>query len=84
MKVLIVIPARGGSKGILRKNLMEVGGLSLVGRAVLTARQLIRRARLPDAVVLVDTDSEEIAAEGKRWGATVPFLRPPELATDAT
>lgn len=84
MKVLILIPARGGSKGIPRKNLMQVGGLTLVARAVLTARQFVRGADLRDAVVFVDTDDPEIAAEGERWGASVPFLRPRELATDTT
>ena len=84
MRVLIIIPARGGSRGIPHKNLVQVGGLTLVARAVLTARQFVRRARLLDAMILVDTDSKEIAAEAEHWGATVPFLRPPELAADTT
>lgn len=84
MRVLLVIPARGGSKGIPGKNLVQVCGLSLVARTVLTARQFVQRVGLRDAVVLVDTDSQEIADEAKRWGAWVPFLRPPELATDTT
>jgi len=52
------------------------------GRAVHVARDFARAQGLRDAVVLVDTDSEEIAAEGRRWGAEVPFLRPAALADD--
>lgn len=83
MNVLIHIPARGGSKGILRKNLRTLLGISLVGWAVLTARR--SRALLQARAafrILVDTDDEEIAREGRSWGAEVPFLRPEELARD--
>ncbi|MEX1203964.1 MAG: acylneuraminate cytidylyltransferase family protein [Dongiaceae bacterium] len=75
--VLAVVPARGGSKGIPRKNLAVVGGLSLVARAAKVA------AALPwlDAAVLT-TDDAEIAAEGRGHGLDVPFLRPAGLATD--
>lgn len=75
--VLAVIPARGGSKGIPRKNLCVVGGSTLVGRALHFAREL----EWIDRVVL-STDSEEIAEEGRRHGVEVPTLRPVELATD--
>lgn len=83
MHVLIVIPARGGSKGLPGKNLRCVGGVSLVGRAVYAARGFARLAGI-DATIFVDTDSAEIAEEGRRYGADVPFLRPAELAGDAT
>jgi CMP-N-acetylneuraminic acid synthetase len=75
--VLAVVPARGGSKGIPRKNLCKVGGLSLIAHAARTARALawIDRA-------ILTTDDEEMAAEGRRHGLDVPFLRPAELATD--
>jgi CMP-N-acetylneuraminic acid synthetase len=75
--VLAVIPARGGSKSIPRKNLARVGGLSLVGRAVRVATGLdwIDRA-------VISTDDAEIAEEAVRHGAEAPFLRPPELAGD--
>jgi CMP-N-acetylneuraminic acid synthetase len=75
--VLAVVPARGGSKGIPRKNLQQVGGLSLVGRAGALA------AQLPwlDAAV-ISTDDEEIAEEAERHGLARPFLRPDELASD--
>lgn len=75
-RVLVVIPARGGSKGIPRKNLAPVGGVSLVGRAVRSAHA----ARLVD-VVVVSTDDDEIAAEAQSWGAGV-VRRPEPLASD--
>lgn len=77
MSLLSVIPARAGSKGIPNKNLQEITGLSLVGRAVLLS---IEVDWIDDTVL--STDSELIASEGLKYGALVPFLRPPELATD--
>jgi CMP-N,N'-diacetyllegionaminic acid synthase len=82
--VLMLIPARGGSKGIPRKNLQKVDGVSLVGRAVLHARRFVRDESVANARIVVDTDDPEIAEEGRRWGAEVPFLRPAELAADTT
>ena len=79
---LCLIPARGGSKGLPGKNLRPVGGISLVGRATLAAREFARLAGLAEVRVFVDTDDETIAEEARRWGASVPFLRPPELAGD--
>lgn len=75
--VLAVIPARGGSKGLPRKNLKSIAGKSLVRHAVETALSL----GWIDAVV-VSTDDEEIRQEGLDAGASVPFLRPEELAGD--
>jgi len=72
-----VIPARGGSKGLPGKNLRTLGGLSLIGHAVASTRESKRLTR-----VIVSTDSEEIAAEARRHGAEVPFLRPAALASD--
>ncbi|MBI4583501.1 MAG: acylneuraminate cytidylyltransferase family protein [Planctomycetes bacterium] len=74
-----LIPARGGSKGIPDKNLREVGGLSLVARAVRKAKAARSVAR-----VLVSTDSEAIAQAALEEGAEAPFLRPCELARDDT
>ena len=76
MNAVAIIPARGGSKGIKDKNLQEVGGISLVGRAV-------RSAKLSEKIqeVYVSTDSPLIAEEARRWGGK-PILRPPELSTD--
>ena len=79
MTILVVVPARGGSRGIPRKNLVEVGGRSLVRWAV-DAGLESRRARR----VLVSPDDAEIAAEARSAGAEVPFVRPAELAADDT
>jgi CMP-N-acetylneuraminic acid synthetase len=76
-RVLAVVPARGGSKSIPRKNLVQVGGLSLVGRAVRIAKSLAWVDR-----VIISTDDAEIADEAVRHGAEAPFLRPDELAGD--
>jgi N-acylneuraminate cytidylyltransferase len=81
--VLVVMPARGGSKGLPGKNLREVGGISLTGRAVRVGLAFLRERAL-SGTVFVDTDAPDIAAEGVRHGAEAPFLRPPELAGDAT
>ena len=75
--VLAVVPARGGSRGIPRKNLCKLGGLSLVARAGRVAGAL----GFVDCAIL-STDDEEIAEEGRRVGLEVPFLRPPELSGD--
>lgn len=75
--VLAVIPARGGSKGIPRKNLREVGGISLVGRAA----RLSSDAPWIDATI-ISTDDAEIREEAVRHGADGPFLRPDEHASD--
>ena len=76
-KILAVIPARGGSKGIPRKNLCQIAGISLVGHAVKVAQSL----EWIDRTVL-STDDEEIAREGRNHGLEVPFMRPAELASD--
>ena len=77
LRVLAVVPARGGSKGIPRKNLSLVGGRTLI------AHRASIIAALPwiDAAIL-STDDDEIAAEGLRAGLRVPFRRPAELASD--
>lgn len=74
--VLAVVPARGGSRGIPRKNLCKVGGLSLVARAARVARAL------PFDCAVLSTDDEEIAEEARRAGLSVPFLRPAEISGD--
>ena len=75
--ILAVIPARGGSKGIPRKNLCQVAGTSLVGHAVNTARSVSWIDQ-----IIVSTDDKEIAEEARKFGADVPFMRPSELAGD--
>ena len=77
LSVLGVVPARGGSKSIPRKNLCVVGGRSLLARAAHVAQQL----EWLDARVL-STDDEEIAAEGRKHGLEVPFMRPDSLSGD--
>jgi len=73
--VLAVIPARGGSVGIPRKNLTRIGGSSLVGLATALAVEL----DWIDAVV-VSTDDDEIRDEAVRYGAAAPFRRPDALS----
>jgi CMP-N-acetylneuraminic acid synthetase len=75
--VVAAVFARGGSKGIPRKNLRVVGGRSLLAHAIDAARA----TRGVDRVI-VSTDDDEIAQEASRCGAEVPFRRPDELATD--
>lgn len=75
-EVVAVIPARGGSKGVPRKNLRRVGGVPLLARAIESARA----AALIDRVV-VSTDDHEIAAVAREWGAEV-VDRPAELSGD--
>jgi CMP-N-acetylneuraminic acid synthetase len=76
-EILFLLVGRGGSKGLPGKNLLEIGGLSLVGYKARAARQSRYCTRL-----IVSSDSAEIRAEAKRHGAEVPFERPAELATD--
>ena len=78
MTTLCVIPARGGSKGVPRKNLLDVGGKPLIAWTIEQA------LAVPGLDVLVSTDDEEIAEVARAAGARVPWLRPPELAQDTT
>jgi len=77
--VLIVIPARGGSKGIPDKNIRLVNGIPLIEFTIAFAKKLTNNSN-----ILVSTDSHRIAEISKKAGATCPFLRPEELATDLT
>jgi N-acylneuraminate cytidylyltransferase/CMP-N,N'-diacetyllegionaminic acid synthase len=76
-KILGVIPARGGSKGILGKNLIEVGGKPLIAWTIEAALRSGALDRL-----MVSTDDEEIADVARKCGAEVPWYRPDELARD--
>lgn len=78
-KILGIIPARGGSKGIPGKNIRLLNGKPLIYYTVEAARA----SELIDRLILT-TDSPEIAEIGKSLGVDVPFLRPPELAQDDT
>ena len=75
--VVALIPARGGSKGFPGKNLARLAGRSLIEWAVTCAQE----SRYVDRIIL-STDSPDIAQEGERVGAEVPFLRPDDLASD--
>lgn len=75
--VLGLIPARGGSKGVPRKNIRELAGIPLITHSIQAARD----ATAIDSVV-VSTDDGEIAEVAESHGARVPFMRPSELATD--
>jgi CMP-N-acetylneuraminic acid synthetase len=79
MRVLWLIPARGGSKGLPDKSVRPLGGHPLLAWRIAAALQVADAAD-----VWLSTDSEAYAEAGRRYGASVPFLRPAELATDAT
>ena len=74
---VVVLPARGESKRFPRKNIAPLAGRPLLAYPIAAARQ----AQTIDAVY-VSTEDDEIAAVAERWGATVPFRRPSELAGD--
>ncbi len=78
-KILALIPARGGSKGIPRKNILNFAGYPLVAWSIAAGLQAKSVSR-----VIVSTDDEEIAEVARKCGAEVPFLRPSELAQDNT
>lgn len=77
MDLLTLIPARGGSKGISRKNLAPLAGRPLIAWTIAAALGSTKLGR-----VLVSTDDAEIAEVARQHGAEVPFLRPSELAAD--
>lgn len=78
MKILFVVTARGGSKGVPRKNIKMLGGMPLVAYKIIAAQKCKYEKR-----ILVSTDDEEIARVSRQYGAEVPFMRPAELATDS-
>ena len=78
-EVLALIPARGGSKGIPRKNIRDFAGAPLIAYSIAAGLQSRHVTR-----VIVSTDDEEIAAVARMWGAETPFLRPAEFAQDDT
>lgn len=79
MKVLGLIPARGGSKGVIRKNIRLLGGKPLLAYTADAAQAAKRLTR-----IVLSTEDEEIAEVGRKYGLEVPFIRPPDLAQDAT
>lgn len=79
MKILGVIPARGGSKSVPRKNIKNLGGKPLINYTIESAIEAHALTH-----VMVSTEDKEIAKVCKEAGAQVPFLRPAELAQDST
>lgn len=79
MNIIAIIPARGGSKGIPKKNIRSLGGLPLIAWSILKARMCNEIN-----TVYVSTDNEEIANIAIAFGASVPFMRPLSLGADST
>ncbi len=79
-RILAIIPARGGSKGIPGKNTLSVGGKPMIAHTIGPALQALQEGAVQE--LIVSTDDEGIAAIARQWGAPVPFLRPPSLAGD--
>lgn len=78
MKILAIIPARGGSKGVPHKNVRLVAGKPLIAYTIEAAIAVSERIHR----LVVSTDDEEIARVARQYGADVPFLRPAELSGD--
>lgn len=79
MKILGIIPARSGSKGIPGKNIKPLNGIPLIGYVCRDAK----KSRLLDSVI-VSTDSHEIGEVAKQYGVSFPFLRPQEISEDTS
>jgi len=79
VNIVGIIPARGGSKGVPKKNIKEIGGFPMIAYSVVAGQMSKKIDRC-----IVSTDSQEIANIAKEYGADVPFLRPSELATDSS
>lgn len=78
-RVLGIIPARGGSKEVPRKNLREVGGRPLIAWTIVEARKSIYLDRL-----ILSSDDEEIIGVARAWRCDTPFVRPAQLAEDSS
>jgi len=76
-KVIALIPARAGSKGVPNKNIRDLGGYPLIAWSIMAAK----KSKLIDRVI-VSTDSEKYSNLAIKFGAEVPFLRPPEISND--
>ena len=80
MNVLAIIPARGGSKGVPRKNVISICGKPLINYTIGPALEAVKMGAINK--LIVSTDDEEIAAVSRDAGADVPFLRPDFLSSD--
>ena len=78
MKIICLIPARYGSKGIPKKNIMKIGKHPLIAYSVAAGKLSTYIEE-----VVVTTDSNEIAQIAEKYGANVPFLRPKEISQDS-
>jgi CMP-N-acetylneuraminic acid synthetase len=78
-EVLAIIPARGGSKSIPHKNILDFAGFPLITYSIAAALEAETVNR-----VIVSTDDEEIGAIAREYGAEVPFLRPDDISGDST
>lgn len=79
MKPICIIPARGGSKGVPKKNIRKINGKPLLGHVI----EQINKSKIFSSII-VSTEDSEIAQISKKFGAEVPFIRPKNLATDST
>ncbi len=82
MTPLIIIPARGGSKGIPGKNIKPLAGKPLIAYSIDMAKQVCLSRNLPFSNLMVSTDSDRIADVARGCGIEVTYMRPAELATD--
>ena len=80
MKILAIIPARGGSKSVPRKNIRNLNGKPLIAYTIEAAKRIEDKFHK----IIVSTDDEKIAEVSKHYGADVPFIRPSNLAEDKT
>lgn len=78
-KILALVPARGGSKGIKNKNIIDLAGKPLIAYVI----EALKKSKTVNRIVCT-TDSELIAKVAKKYGAEVPFMRPAELAQDTS
>ena len=78
-KIITIIPARGGSKGIHNKNIVDVMGFPLIAYSIVASLTCKSGGR-----TIVDTDSEEIAQIAREYGAEVPYIRPKHFASDSS
>jgi CMP-N,N'-diacetyllegionaminic acid synthase len=79
MEILAIIPARGGSKGLLGKNIIPLDGHPLIAYSIAAGLDTPEITR-----VICSTDSNKIAKIARKYGAETPFMRPPELAQDSS
>ena len=77
MKAICIIPARGGSKGVPKKNIKKINGKPLLGYVI----EATKKSKIFEHVI-VSTEDNEIARIAKKYGAEVPFKRPKSLASD--